>query len=319
MDVKISARAWDTSSNQYCYPVAPHIRHALPGFNFLDGDSNTDFAGRYQCPDCKNPMIPARGEKNRWYFKHVEIGTCDKNTATSSVESIQHLSAKETLCNFLRNGGKMNAQRKCKCGFSNLVSVTLREDETVEMEYTLPDSKRADIAVIRNNSQLVYIIEIYYTHRTSEQDRLYAEWFELDARSVNLKKDEMNTSKVITISDLRGYVCDACNLNGSNPIPISTVEIDERVFCESYESIEKKRRETEYKHVLDIWRQEMEKSKERAKARQLAVSERKETVLTAQQVAAMVRVEEELRISYARIYARPHPYRMPLSYEDHFN
>lgn len=237
--IEISAPAFDTDTNQLCYPIAPKNRGYFPNLYCLDEDPKTDVARRYICHKCNQSVHPTRGKKLRWHFKHDLLINCSYNKYNGKFatnETIIHKSAKENLCLFLNRGGRLEAERLCEgCKAKGNIIIELGPNDEAINEYRLQDGGSADIVVIdkiklhNGNPLIKYIIEICHTHTTKSRD---GEWFELSASVVNRSITRIGKGTHIIIRDLRTYLCNECHSGISKPNVQSPLLLIQPSVCE---------------------------------------------------------------------------------------
>jgi hypothetical protein len=173
--------------------------------------------GKYTCPICKNPVSFAKGEIILPYFKHTGTGGgCSfynneqiGNDRDGGGESACHYNAKYQLKYMLENNN-LNITHKCKmCNVLNETVINNKET-TVIIEYVMLYNDfniKADVALLNNNNELLYIFEVFYTHKTNENDRPEP-WFELSAEDIN-NMDASN--RCCLLNCYREYNCGECN------------------------------------------------------------------------------------------------------------
>lgn len=151
------------------------------------------------CIQCKQLMIPKMGNKNSHHFAHKNLEFCE-NDSPHIAESLEHLYAKQVLCFYLNNGGKIISNRPC-CLSNDIIS--LKDHEKSLTEYKITNGF-ADIAIVNTlNSEVIYIIEIYKTHLTKERPGNWSEFRALDI----IKIFENHPSQIIILNDIKSCIC----------------------------------------------------------------------------------------------------------------
>ena len=159
----------------------------------------------YSCPDCGQDLILKKGDINIHHFAHKMQGSCVYYDKPS--ESQIHKEAKRRLTSILRSKDKqITITHECQgCIINSPHSICniepVDENTRIVMEHQFTydgGSKYADVAYLMGQ-ELKYIFEVFYTHRTKEEDRPDP-WFEIDAESI-LKID--HTSNTITFQCCR--------------------------------------------------------------------------------------------------------------------
>ena len=174
----------------------------------------------YICPDeyCGEILILRQGKINKCHFSHKKDSNCNYySNSISNMESKVHLYAKHKLQKILQSKKVINIYKKClgDCQYNNpnklhnkIIIDTKNKKYKPQLEYSFEHNnkqKRADV-VLLENEKLLYIFEIYHTHKTNENDRPDP-WFEFDATyiaNVNILEPQIDL-----ICD-RHYVCDNC-------------------------------------------------------------------------------------------------------------
>lgn len=168
---------------------------------------------KYKCPSCEKDVIFKKGLVKIPHFAHKHTQSCYYYDKPS--ESEIHKSAKLLIKNLLENRIAMEFYRICKdCHIKKQILLTnsYPENCNVFIEYRFyynEKQKIADIAVV--NTDISYIIEIYYKHKTIEEQRPEP-WIELDANNLihNLQLNNYDINKCIEINCIRNYQCEKC-------------------------------------------------------------------------------------------------------------
>lgn len=171
-----------------------HIAHA---------NKNED----YMCPDCKSPILFCKGDKVTPYFRHKADSSCDRyNHMTPDLTT--HLKAQLLLKETLESNSLKILKCCSECSDYSRINIDKKSYSTVSVEKTFlyNDSiKYADVACVNDSGNIVYIFEIFNTHKTDEINRPEP-WFELDAKDVLAVNSQ-------TYRCIRSHVCDFCKEN----------------------------------------------------------------------------------------------------------
>lgn len=158
--------------------------------------SSSDKKSILECPNikCKKSIISVirnnlNGSKT-CYFKHKNSTECenymikakDKDESDEKIkESLEriHDKAIEIIYNNLLAKKPININKICDfnywmCTTLKTKIINLEDGDTVKKEYSFTwenNNYRADIAILDNNKQLKYIIEVAHTHKTEEHKR----------------------------------------------------------------------------------------------------------------------------------------------------
>jgi len=160
----------------------------------------------YFCPGCKNPAIFKKGTKKIAHFAHKAKNVCQYYDHPSEGE--RHKQAKLQLALMIKKHEvPIFVIQKCACHKEEISRIELTAilgDVVVEHPFIHNGrSCRADIAIVDDDSNILYIVEICDTHPTDE-DRRPEGWVELKADEVlhKLNEDsdiiELYCSRVIT-------------------------------------------------------------------------------------------------------------------------
>jgi len=171
---------------------------------------------RYKCPECEKPVHLKKGEIRIAHFAHNKSDNpC--NFYNNPGESEVHKEGKLVMKSLLDNKIQMKFYRKCRecCGQINFtISKTNYNDDTravLEHSFKYNDSRKcADVAMLKGD-KLKTIFEICYTHKTNECNRpSNIEWYEIDARNLIDKANNIQENKNLVIKCLRNTQCDRC-------------------------------------------------------------------------------------------------------------
>jgi hypothetical protein len=216
----------------------------------------------YVCPDCEKDLILKKGEILRHHFAHKSSETpCTYYDRPS--ESQMHKEAKHLIASRINNGDPLTIIRKCRnrgCDFKELHQIT-NAKAVEEYAFMHNDShKKADIGIVVDD-KLNYVIEVYYTHKTSAEDRPEP-WCEADATETVRQPQNITSRKEFIINCIRNsYECNSC--------------ITQREIKEAAER-ERKIREAEEKILRDTAeRKRIEKEAEEKRIWEATEKERK--------------------------------------------
>lgn len=183
---------------------------------------NADKQTNYICIGCKEDLIFKKGDVNIPHFSHKPYSRCSYFSNTSE-ESQIHKSAKEFLKEILINKEILLISKKCNICSNECDEEVLNisENKTIELEYNfIHNGERiADVAYLIN-SEIKYIFEICYTHKTEENNRPEP-WFEFDAMElIHLyNSNYFSNESTFRLNCIRKNVCDNCvNFNNGGYI-----------------------------------------------------------------------------------------------------
>jgi len=163
---------------------------------------------KYKCPECLNEVIVRKGKINVAHFAHYNdgINKCPYYDAVND-DNI-HSAAQQVLYNLLETHSITSIDKECnRCFKFENILIEYTDTMVIHIEYNFIYNNRqkiADIAVIDNNI-IIYIFEIYYTHKTLENNRPEP-WYEISAQKL-LKNNDITNIKCV-----RHFICDKCEL-----------------------------------------------------------------------------------------------------------
>ncbi len=172
---------------------------------------------KYICPDCKRNVIFRKGKIKRPHFAHkVENMKCNYYEKPS--ESAIHKEAKFLMKRILDNKTPIRFKRSCKnCYEYVFFNITNNNYQAIiEHPFIYNDSRKsADVALVDNNGNIIYIFEICYTNATNEKDRPEP-WFEINANEfikyIN-ENSELDCYEIECIRD-NDFECEKCTVGG---------------------------------------------------------------------------------------------------------
>ena len=160
----------------------------------------------YVCPDCNKNVIVKKGNIKKHHFAHQISNQC--TYYTHPTESQIHKDAK-LLMAYLLTKKDIVFTRICKCCKNTYNILYHAFDDTnvvLEHRFTFCDkAKIADVAVIDKLKNILFLVEVYYTHKTDENDRPEP-WVEINAQ--DLINIECNDN--VTIKCDRQTLCNIC-------------------------------------------------------------------------------------------------------------
>ena len=169
----------------------------------------------YICPECKENVFLKNGIKNRAHFCHFKRGNCChySDGCISDAE---------------RGGGESNEHRYAKVIVKDLMEKNLLQisrfynccKKVKELKYNFNSGRiemekkiecgTPDISYWEGD-ECKWVIEIYHTHKTFEEDRKGLKWSELRADSIIDKyHDITDKNEIININDRRCIECSKC-------------------------------------------------------------------------------------------------------------
>jgi len=205
---------------------------------------NATKENKYKCPECNGDVIFRKGKIKIAHFSHKKSDNpCyyyDKPT-----ESQIHKDAKLLMKSLLDHKKNINIYRTCvECGeygwWDSITEENYNETSKTIMEYRFnyKDSvKIADVAFI-NLTNISYIFEICYRHKTKEENRPEP-WAEINAEKLisDINSDKnIDKEGNIGLECIRYYKCDTC---------VEKEEYENRKRILYYETLRKEQLERE--------------------------------------------------------------------------
>lgn len=187
--------------------------------NYIDIYNSTK-KKKYRCIDCKEELIPKKGNIKAHHFAHYNKIDCNG-------ESWQHIYCKLKITELY---DKFEYNFNCEC-CNKLHSCAFEKEFDPIIEYNIPRSNYiADIGLIKSNKDIEYCFEIFHTHKTSlSKQEFYAinniKCIEISTQEIftkilllesdinqksNLKQDFVLSNKKIKIQCLLQNVCAEC-------------------------------------------------------------------------------------------------------------
>ena len=166
---------------------------------------------QYKCPECRKDIIFKKGKIKRAHFAH-------KNTENKCMyyirpsESQKHKDSKLRLKALIHKGIKIKIIKNiCKCNKIEAEVLEYKDGYKAVNEYSFTlNGLRcyADLAYVKNLKIIDFIIEVVYTHKTSECSRPEP-WYEIKADDILLYEDG-NECIFKCIRDRKKYLCVCC-------------------------------------------------------------------------------------------------------------
>jgi hypothetical protein len=132
----------------------------------------------FKCIECSGRMVAcARGSVHVTpYFRHVTDAASGHDP-----EGPAHATAKAILT---RLDPRCFNPCTVKCEYDTGHLLLPRKWATAKAEYPLPGGGRADVAFLDTDGRILFVIEVYATHRTKEASREGLVWYEFGADDV---------------------------------------------------------------------------------------------------------------------------------------
>lgn len=152
----------------------------------------------YSCPGCGSDVIFRAGNVREHHFSHKPDSStsCSFYDLNHSNESELHKHAKLTLATLLEQ--RTPIAFECKCDYASLRSasscrtetISLEAEDSVSVEHRSEIGTVYDVAVLRPDGTVKYVLEIKHTHAT--QTVRPEPWFEVMARDVSFESSVLN-------------------------------------------------------------------------------------------------------------------------------
>lgn len=174
--------------------------------------------------NAKHPVIIKAGNEKVYHFAHQSGVNCDCRGGEDDIHKLAKIIMKKYLSTI-----NVNINNVCKWCRYILKTETLHKElpENINIEYPLSNGGRADIAVVKNNV-VSYVIEIYNTSVTKNEDRNEYTWYEINAQDVinEWKNSDTMILQEICFKNRKKFECDRClSIKLDNPIKgCSTLE-----------------------------------------------------------------------------------------------
>jgi hypothetical protein len=161
---------------------------------------------QYQCPDCNDALVLCKGDIRVPYFRHGMNSECSFYTNPS--ESQIHKDGKLYIKSILDKRVPVTIERVCyHCHECEEFSLNYDDIKTNIIEYAFEydGKKKADVASIDEDGNIVCIYEILHKHRTRDNCRPEP-WFEFEAEYLSNLEDNIDFKLTCT----RRTKCDDC-------------------------------------------------------------------------------------------------------------
>jgi len=169
---------------------------------------------KYKCPSCDQDVILRKGKVKKSHYAHKKSeNPCYYYDRPS--ESQIHKDAKMLMKMLLDKKTCMTFCRKCcycdKEEPEYVCDITYNENTKAVIEHRFHynhSNRSADVALLDEDSNIIYIFEICYKNKTKEENRPEP-WFEIDAESF-IKYMNANEENETEIVCKREYKCACC-------------------------------------------------------------------------------------------------------------
>ena len=175
----------------------------------------------YICPKCKNDITFKCGKINTPHFAHKKNSVCCYYSSPS--ESEIHKEGKKLIKKLFDNKQSISISRAYNCCKNTeevfkILNNEYTDDLRCVEEYRFTDSngknKYADVALLKGDT-ILFIFEIYHTHKTSEERQTNYDWCEIDATILidkTMKHRNLTEDCEIKIDCVRDVKCRKCML-----------------------------------------------------------------------------------------------------------
>jgi flagellar biosynthesis GTPase FlhF len=222
---------------------------------------------KYKCPSCEKKVIIKQGKIKKHHFAHSKsITPCSYYDRPSEHE--KHKAAKSFMKYLLDHKKHIIIYRICNyCVDPEDGEIITCEEftesvygENIEAKKEHPfifnsSNKKADVALVENGNIVKYIFEIYYTHKTKEEDRPEP-WFEINAEDLLLISTDTVEIELLCIRD---YKCEACEFREE----LKRKENEEKWEQERLEEEERRKRREEQQEKERLEEEERRKRREK--------------------------------------------------------
>lgn len=135
---------------------------------------------RIDC-DCGGQLVLKWGDKIKPYLAHLPGKS--KNCSINK-ESLKHKLAKKAIIDFLSSGGIINVKQNCcQCDKQEIIKLPIGDNLKYFEEYKI-SSGIADVAIVDNEDNVLFVVEVYKTSKTKDSARLNYNWCELKAEDI---------------------------------------------------------------------------------------------------------------------------------------
>lgn len=176
----------------------------------------------YKCsdPKCREPLVFCKGDVKLEYFRHHPSSNCRNYKEKITNESELHKRAKEVVKELLDNHAVLDIETNCnRCRLTKTCRIIKNNCEVViECPLNPPyETRKADVALVNPNNDIIFIIEIYHSSKTNEENRPDdIEWCEITTKQFDDEllteklKNSKNSTIVVDFKCSKKYVCTKC-------------------------------------------------------------------------------------------------------------
>lgn len=210
----------------------------------------------YVCIGCGEDVFCRKGEVNEHHFAHFKNSKCD--FFEKKYDTQIHNTAQKMMTDLLNSGVECCFKQRCSGGCNEYMECPSYKKtditDDVKMEHSFrynENDRRADIAVLDNCGNMLFIIEIYNTSRTDEWKRP-DEWVEVEANNVIkiINSEEKDEDGCVWFECMRCINCEEC----INRIERNRIDAENRANERSRIEAENRANERNEKNRLDMER-----------------------------------------------------------------
>lgn len=229
---------------------------------------------KYKCPECGRRVIFRKGKIKQPHYAHYQSENPCSYYDRPNEDQI-HKDGKSLMRTLLTNKNNICFYRSCSsCRKQLQHHITIdhyTNSEAIEeftFDHNNSNRRKADVALLQNGI-MTFIVEIYHTNRTKEENRPEP-WVEIDAnkliKKINSNEIE-NHNGYIHIECIRDYTCDSCIeiINRDNERKLQELERKRQLHIEFERKRQKEleEKERQYKIILEQQRLKEEKAYKR--------------------------------------------------------
>jgi len=178
---------------------------------------------KYSCLMCKSDVIFKCGIINVSHFAHKAYSACSFFNKCNNGESECHIKCKSIIKLYLEQHYNFTFTRMCQqSNCKNLQTIKIDDDFykqypkfTIALEHRFNFNGHnycCDIAMLNNTGEIVFMVEIYNSHKT-EEERRYGNWVEINAINFlnKFNTNKYNSSQLIQFDCCRQcFNCESC-------------------------------------------------------------------------------------------------------------
>jgi hypothetical protein len=154
---------------------------------------------QYLCLCCQLPLIVKQGDIKSKHFSHkVDDKKCHLMNYNTLNDLEKHKLAQQLLQAYLLSGGILNIKYECHNCFTALGKNIKIDNHFNRVELEYPVQNGVGDVVLLNNNQIVMIIEVYNTHKTTKGRK--EEWYEFKADYII--QQLQNVVKILDLEDV---------------------------------------------------------------------------------------------------------------------